>query len=78
MLVVNNVITLTTIGLLFDKFKYASFVELFRCTVQFIFIKYYLNNESTSYELIYSVYFICCILWIMEIIYNATASIRRL
>lgn len=76
-LVINNVITLTTIGLLFDKFKYASVVELFRCLMQFIFIKYYLNNDSTSYELICSVYLICCCLWIMEIIYNAT-SIRRL
>ncbi|XP_033226514.1 alkylglycerol monooxygenase-like isoform X2 [Belonocnema kinseyi] len=67
-LVINNLWAVMTIGLLFDKFKYASVLEFTRCIIYLLFFKNTLDSVSNSF--IFYTYFGSCLIWILYIIRN--------
>ncbi|XP_063974752.1 alkylglycerol monooxygenase-like [Diachasmimorpha longicaudata] len=72
-MMMNNIFSLTTIGLLFDKYKYAEVIELVRCVIQLYIIKNDFNEPKiTSKFIFFLVYFTSCCLWIFKKIRDAT------
>ncbi|XP_053979961.1 alkylglycerol monooxygenase-like [Hylaeus anthracinus] len=76
-IVINNICALTTIGLLFDKSKYACVAEFIRCLVYLSFLLVYddltyqliihvalMHIEFTITAWLYSVYLVSCCIWI--------------
>ncbi|XP_057336018.1 alkylglycerol monooxygenase-like isoform X1 [Microplitis mediator] len=61
LLIMNNIFALTSIGLLFDKFKYANIIELTRCIVNLV-----LFNNNIYY--ISYIYVLSSCLWIINLI----------
>lgn len=62
--ILNNIFTLTAIGLLFDKSQYAALVELIRCISCLIIIK----RDCLSNISIYYIYIISCCVWMFHVI----------
>ncbi|XP_031783290.1 alkylglycerol monooxygenase isoform X2 [Nasonia vitripennis] len=72
-MVINNVCALTTLGLLFDRSKFAGLLELTRCLCYLYFFRYNLITSSTSRSLfalpfITHFYVASCCLWIYDIL----------
>ncbi|XP_051165365.1 alkylglycerol monooxygenase-like isoform X1 [Leptopilina boulardi] len=67
-LIINNLWSVTSIGLLFDKYKYGSIVELTRCIVYLI----YFRNISIFFSnlFFFYIFFGSCCIWILYIIRN--------
>ncbi|XP_066594410.1 alkylglycerol monooxygenase-like isoform X2 [Prorops nasuta] len=64
-IIMNNIFALTTIGLLFDKYEYAGFVEFTRCV---IFLLYYSKQDSLIHNFTHYVYIFSCCAWIIFIV----------
>ncbi|XP_011300940.1 alkylglycerol monooxygenase [Fopius arisanus] len=67
-LIMNNILALTSIGLLFDKYKYAELIELSRCIIQLIINRDDFNETKVPFKVFVIVYLLSCGVWIIRII----------
>ncbi|XP_043269066.1 alkylglycerol monooxygenase-like isoform X2 [Venturia canescens] len=62
-IVLNNLFSLTAIGLIFDEYEHADIVEFIRCTINLLLFESY-RSVRTSNDIIYYVYLASWYLWI--------------
>ncbi|XP_034951117.1 alkylglycerol monooxygenase-like [Chelonus insularis] len=62
LLIMNNILSLTTIGLLFDRSSYASILELSRCILHILC--------TVNLDLVFYIHLLSCFIWIVHIIYE--------
>ncbi|XP_033195432.2 alkylglycerol monooxygenase isoform X1 [Bombus vancouverensis nearcticus] len=69
-IVINNLLALTTIGLLFDKSKYAGILEFIRCLIYLSFSKIYCSINLY----IYYVYATSFCIWILHFLHTVKSN----
>ncbi|XP_015122017.1 alkylglycerol monooxygenase [Diachasma alloeum] len=77
-IIMNNIFALTTIGLLFDKYKYAGMIELTRCVLQLYITKndILIEPQITS-KFIFLIYLTSCCFWGVKTIRDTIPIINR-
>lgn len=69
-IVINNLFALTTIGLLFDKSKYAGILEFIRCLIYLSFSRIYCSINLY----IYYVYVTSFCIWIVHFLHTVKSN----